>query len=229
MGGVRDGGDVNRPPATFDEAVALARALLEHARLDDAKASHRGLAASVRLKRCAPGGLWWVDPDTPPETARAAQQGPAFAALLDAAPSDPVAHDAVTQAAAGLLRARLPMAPALADWTAAHVAGGAPRPPNPRSGDGAQEAEHGRIARAVWVLVRLGMKARTGEARAGKPPDQGGDSACHAVARALAEMGRRPASYHHVAAIWKDAREWRKRMDSHRFIAHALELDLGPK
>lgn len=220
---------MNRPPASFDEAVSLARALLERGRLDDAKASHRGVAASVRLKRCGDGGFWWVDPDTPPDTARDVQEGEAFAALLEAAPNDPVAHDALTQAAAGLLRAQLPMSPALAEWSAARLYGGNPRPPNPRSGDGAQEAVHGRIVSAVWVLVRLGMKARTGEARAGRPPEHGGDSACHAVARALAEMGRRPASYSHVAAIWKDAREWRKQMDSHHFFLRALEIDLPPK
>lgn len=164
------------PPPTFEEAVEIARRLLEEA-VPRARASHRELLAWRRLQGCAPDAfLWWSDRATPPETVDAALASPAFAALLAEAPRDPVAHDALGLACRWLVARGAALPPPLAAWAGDRIIGAAPRPPDPRSGDGAKAAEHRRIVKAVYVLTRFGLTATESDDKGARA------SACHASA-----------------------------------------------
>ena len=211
------------PPPSFEEAVEIARGLLAKD-VPGARASHRELLAWRRLQGCAPEAfLWWSDRATPPETVDAALASPAFAALLADARRDPVAHDALALVCRALVARGAALPPALAAWAGDRIIGMAPRPPDPRSGDGAKTAEHQRIVKAVYVLTRLGLTATESEQKGAH------GSACHAVAAALGDLGLRPSSASRVRRLWHDHAAFRRRLAREMIANHELGIFQWPE
>ena len=132
--------------------------------------------------------------------------------LIEKAKNDPDYFDAIRFGIALHLRIEKELPQIILDWLIEHLQGKTKRP-RKAAGRGISLGLHVTVAQVVQVLVDRGMHATRND-------ESPATSACDAVAKALFDLGKTPASFAGVKKVWLKINSEK---DEHGAIRYSFE------